>query len=272
MPVVDAKCPNCSGAIQLDDSKTTGYCMHCGSQLEVEEAIQRVKLEGKVQVEGIASYEDLIKNGIIAMKLEEFDNAEHIFKQVTSIYPEDYKGWYYLARARTYFGNWTGVNDKISKPLKNAINTCNDSKKAQAFNDLRDTIINLRNVYRERTSLKYKLSTINDSKWWEVEEYYNGPGSIFLNGALKILMFFYLTLLGPFIFTVWLIDDKGWEPEHGLLITIAIPILVIVIIMILKNGLSSKVQKQIDTAENKLDYLRKDFVKQKNIAEALVNE
>jgi len=61
MPFVDAKCPNCGGEIKLDDNTIKGFCLHCGSQLMVQETIQKFKIEGDVSVQGIASVDNLIK-------------------------------------------------------------------------------------------------------------------------------------------------------------------------------------------------------------------
>lgn len=35
-----AQCPNCAGALQLPDDKTTVNCMYCGMTIVVREAIK----------------------------------------------------------------------------------------------------------------------------------------------------------------------------------------------------------------------------------------
>ncbi len=52
MELVVAKCPHCGGEIQLDSSKETGFCMYCGKQIIVKDAVQKVNLTGPVEIGG----------------------------------------------------------------------------------------------------------------------------------------------------------------------------------------------------------------------------
>lgn len=61
MAFVSAKCTNCGGELQLDDSLDKGYCMYCGSTIIIKDAIQNVKIEGDVSVSGIATVDNLIE-------------------------------------------------------------------------------------------------------------------------------------------------------------------------------------------------------------------
>ena len=45
MSIVNVKCPNCGAAIQLDSSREEGFCSYCGSKVQVQEAINRVKID-----------------------------------------------------------------------------------------------------------------------------------------------------------------------------------------------------------------------------------
>lgn len=45
MPFVAARCPQCGGELQLDNQKETGFCMHCGSRIVVQEAIRTIRID-----------------------------------------------------------------------------------------------------------------------------------------------------------------------------------------------------------------------------------
>ena len=89
MPLVPAKCTNCGGDIQLDESKEKGFCLHCGSQVIVQDAIKKmqVQVEGVVQVEGIAKAEGLLK-----IAKDTYDDGNHeaaydLFTKVLTLDP-----------------------------------------------------------------------------------------------------------------------------------------------------------------------------------------
>jgi len=103
MPIIAAKCPNCSGDIQLDDTKKSGFCMYCGSQVLVQDAIDlaRVRIDGAVAVEGVATLEKLVQNGAKFLELGEFKRAKEVYARITDGYPEDYRGWWGVVCAKT---------------------------------------------------------------------------------------------------------------------------------------------------------------------------
>lgn len=52
MNFVAAKCPSCGADIQVDQNLETAYCSYCGSNIIVQNAIQRVKIIGPVELAG----------------------------------------------------------------------------------------------------------------------------------------------------------------------------------------------------------------------------
>lgn len=93
MAYVAAQCPNCGGDLQLDEKMEKGFCMHCGSKIKVQEAIQNVKIEGEVEISGIVGVEKLIENGKTFVRLEDYKRAEKIYKHLINIAPHRYEGW-----------------------------------------------------------------------------------------------------------------------------------------------------------------------------------
>lgn len=96
MSIIAAKCPGCGGDIQLDDTNQHGFCMYCGTRVIVKDAIEetRVKIEGKVSVEGLASLEKLVQNAETFMALGEYAKALDVFRKAAAEYPADYRGWW----------------------------------------------------------------------------------------------------------------------------------------------------------------------------------
>lgn len=77
MPFEAAKCPNCGGILQLDDSNETGFCQFCGSRIVVRDAIQKMKIEvsGQVSMSGISSVENDIKRGQQCLAVKDWKKA-----------------------------------------------------------------------------------------------------------------------------------------------------------------------------------------------------
>jgi len=98
MPFLPVKCTNCGGSIELDDQREKGFCMYCGSQIVYKEAVQKMELSGVVSVKGVADKEKLLQNAEIFVKLKEYKKASAILLRVTDDYPEDYRGWWQLAK------------------------------------------------------------------------------------------------------------------------------------------------------------------------------
>ena len=93
----DAKCPNCGANMQVNDKLESTICQYCGSQVVIEEAIEKYKLEisGKVEVDGINSISKLYKNAESYIKLEDYKSALNTYYQIIRYNPEEieaYKG------------------------------------------------------------------------------------------------------------------------------------------------------------------------------------
>ena len=98
MAFISGRCPNCSGEIHLDDSKDKGFCLHCGSPVQVQEAVARLKVEhsGSVQLSGIASDQSLVEYGERLLETNP-NEAKKKFEKALEINPENWKAWMNLA-------------------------------------------------------------------------------------------------------------------------------------------------------------------------------
>lgn len=103
MKLVSAMCPNCGAKLELDENMEKGFCMYCGSQILVQDAVQKYKVEisGRISVEGILSAEDFAKNGDTLINIGNYQQAYDSFKELSEKYPDDYRGWWGMIRAIT---------------------------------------------------------------------------------------------------------------------------------------------------------------------------
>lgn len=103
MKLVSAMCPNCGAKLELDENMEKGFCMYCGSQILVQDAVQKYKVEisGRISVEGILSAEDFAKNGDTLVNIGNYPQAYDSFKELSEKYPDDYRGWWGMIRAMT---------------------------------------------------------------------------------------------------------------------------------------------------------------------------
>jgi len=83
MALINLKCPNCNGEIQMDDTKETGFCLYCGNKFMVKDELVKIAIEhsGSVQVDRVKEVENLVIRAnqkideIIAENNNKVDNA-----------------------------------------------------------------------------------------------------------------------------------------------------------------------------------------------------
>ena len=157
MPLVNAKCTNCGAPLQVDNSHEAAVCPYCNSAYIVEKAIQNfnysvtnnitaqnIIIAGKGEMEK----ERLLQNANTLEGFKEYKKALDVYKQVATDYPDDYRGWYGMARIlSTNFSN-TSVNENTFAELKDYM------RKALACVP-RDKKTELNNTWNDYT-IKYK--------------------------------------------------------------------------------------------------------------------
>ena len=100
MAYVTGRCPSCGGEVQLDESKEKGFCLHCGSAIQVQEAVQRLKVElhGKVAVDGLSTVKQLKENAKRSFDVGQYQNAARDWSKVIDIDSTDYESYWGLMR------------------------------------------------------------------------------------------------------------------------------------------------------------------------------
>lgn len=131
MALTDAKCPNCGGALKLDSTLTTAVCPFCDSQILVGEAINNYYITNNLYArnvnvtgKGDAEKERLLKNAATRERFGDIDTALNIYAQVAEDYPDDYRGWYGIAKlksegftAKPVFGVYEETADNMRRAL-----------------------------------------------------------------------------------------------------------------------------------------------------------
>lgn len=74
MKFVPAKCPSCGADIQLDNSRGQGFCLYCGTQLIVDEAIRL--FQGKVEIDYSAKIENYNSRAYRFFQNKQYEEAE----------------------------------------------------------------------------------------------------------------------------------------------------------------------------------------------------
>lgn len=105
MSLVALKCSNCGGDIELDDSKDSGFCMHCGTKLIVQDEIQRIEISGKVTIDNSETYENCLNLANDAYMSHNYLEAYNYYTKVLEIKNDDYKAVYRKALCAGYLSN-----------------------------------------------------------------------------------------------------------------------------------------------------------------------
>ena len=95
MAFIAAKCPECGGAIQLDDAKESGFCMYCGTKVFLKETLTQ-----RVRVDGIQTLEGKLNNAEAYARLGEIEKSIALLTQITEDFTSDYRAWWKLAKLK----------------------------------------------------------------------------------------------------------------------------------------------------------------------------
>ena len=86
MALIATKCPNCAGEIQLDDKRSTGFCLYCGSQIDVKQAISSINVN-------ISGTDEDVKNWQAAFdkycSVFDYEKAEKMADKILQARPND---------------------------------------------------------------------------------------------------------------------------------------------------------------------------------------
>jgi tetratricopeptide (TPR) repeat protein len=89
-----AECPNCAGQLQLSDNTQLVSCKYCGSEIAVQEAIQ--KFNNAINPDNLLALAEAAKH---AGNLEE---AHNYFNRILEVDPQNHNAWY----GKAITGGW----------------------------------------------------------------------------------------------------------------------------------------------------------------------
>lgn len=111
MSLVSAKCPNCGASIQVDNERKEAFCSYCGSKVEVQEAIGKVKIDNS---------EELANLYQVARRAKEQNNSENAAKYYDMILIKDPNSW----EANFYVVYYQAMQCKIAEISSAAMSVC----------------------------------------------------------------------------------------------------------------------------------------------------
>ena len=146
MPLIALTCPNCSGDIQLDDTKEFGFCMYCGKKVMIERIRQTVVIDNSKNIENlIVMAEDAtIHNNI--------KTAEECINKVLEMDINNPRAWLIKGGIAAKARRWTEAMNSWKKALvmdagKNTVEmlgTWTDLLAGSIFNEVKTIHGNLR--------------------------------------------------------------------------------------------------------------------------------
>ena len=107
MTFVAARCPQCGGELQLDNEKETGFCMHCGSKIIVQEAIRAVRIDNTHMIQ------TWMKMGDLAADSGNLPEAYAYYTKIIETQPDNY--WAFFKKGKTAGWQSTLSNIRISE-------------------------------------------------------------------------------------------------------------------------------------------------------------
>ena len=143
MPIVKAQCENCNGALEVDSSKRLAICPHCNTPYIVQEAINYYHMSiGHLHADNVNVYnreskEDMLRRANVFFKLEQFSQAEKVYKGVIEAYPEEPAGWWGVYKSAMHNASLYEMDTTYERYAKVAMKLYDYSEEYQQLWDTR---------------------------------------------------------------------------------------------------------------------------------------
>lgn len=203
MKLVSAKCPNCGADLKLSKEAEKIECEYCNKTIIVEDAIAcyKLKVTGKIDIEGIESNSELITAATELMDMNEYLKAKRKFLEFTQKCPDNYQGWLGLLICRTRVFSIKDQNSMFENDINNYYKNFLRTAPAEIKNQYIDIIENYfcPSKANEMSTINEPESKSNFSKLKKVKfsDFSNG----FFNSKApknKWIALFYCILFGFF--------------------------------------------------------------------------
>ena len=110
MGLVNVNCPNCGASVQLSDEQNRAFCMFCGGQIQVQEAIQKVRIDKSGELENLLM---LIKGDLEASDFETAEKRVQKALEIDATNPEIWLLNMYASSGTTFGKNGEMLTDII---------------------------------------------------------------------------------------------------------------------------------------------------------------
>lgn len=101
MKLISAKCPNCGGHLKIEEGTTKTVCEYCNKDIIIDDESIKIKISGRVSVDGIKTDKELISSANELLDMGEYIKAKKLFDQFATNNPDQYQGWLGLLICRT---------------------------------------------------------------------------------------------------------------------------------------------------------------------------
>lgn len=127
MATVSIKCPNCGGALELDDSKEFGFCMFCGTQVRVQDEKTRVEVSGSVKLNENDKYGNYLTLATRAFEAKNMSEAYTYYTKALEIKQSDYLPIFRKALCAGYLSDDLGLRiEEVVMGITTAYNMVSD--------------------------------------------------------------------------------------------------------------------------------------------------
>ena len=146
MGYISAKCPNCGGLLNLNDSEGLADCPYCKSQFYKEQAIinYNYSIGNIANVENMIVQDDTINQMIISAdaylnKMHDYKNAIKKYSELVDKAANRYEGWWGLVKSYTknfqYVECGTQIFNNVFEYKNRALSVADDNVSKQIENE-----------------------------------------------------------------------------------------------------------------------------------------
>lgn len=131
MKLMPAKCPNCGASLKLNSEENKSHCEFCDTDILVDDAIQRYKLEinANVEITNIPKLNNYIKLAMMHYNDDEYEEAYYHFSKALELDPDNFTLILRRGLCKSMTTNYASFD------IKSAVNAYTNSIKILEKND-----------------------------------------------------------------------------------------------------------------------------------------
>lgn len=136
MATVSIKCPNCGGALELDDSKEFGFCIFCGTQVHIQDEKTHVEVSGSVKVDESGKYSNYLTLATRAFEARNMSEAYTYYTKALEIKQDDYLPVFRKALCAGYLSDDLGLRiEEVVAGISTAYNMVSEQSIQKNMSD-----------------------------------------------------------------------------------------------------------------------------------------